>query len=200
MSHFQMIDDLRERIIRSKSFLNYYGEPKNVLERASLVEHVDAVIVGTDLSRHTEFETIKIGLGRILPRILNPKKTSGWSLGDWMYDKIGIASSYGGFATLPFIGESYASFGWLGVFLFPIFFVTPIFLAFKKIGWSLNQNIWAIYLVIRFHNSFVEGDSSAYMLAIFRFLPQDVMLILIITYISKMLEIGHLKRNLKIEG
>ena len=188
LNNVRMFNELKERINQSQSFLNYYGEPKIILERASLVEHVDAVIKGTDLSRNTGFRSIEIGLERILPRFLNPKKKIGWSIGYWIYDKIGLPSSYGMFATVPLIAEGYSSFGWLGVFIFPIIFSLPIFLIFKKIGWSLMHNIWGIYFVIKFHNSFVEGDSSTYLLALFRFLPQDILLILAISYTTMILE------------
>ena len=185
----EVFSDLRERMIQHQSFLDYYGRSANVLERASLVEHVDVMIDGLDRVRrhHIGFDSVEVGLNRILPRSLNPQKDVGWSIGDWLYSEIGIPTVMGGYTTVPLIAEGYASFGWLGAFIFPVLFATPIFVIFKKIGWSLESNIWAIYLLLRVHNSFVEGDSGAYLITLFRFLPQDILLILAINYTASFL-------------
>ena len=176
-------------MVQQQSFLNYYDRPANILERASLVEHVDVIIDGIDRVRrhYLGLDSIKIGLSWVLPRFLNPQKSVGWSIGDWLYSEVGIPTVMGGYATVPLIAEGYASFCWLGAFLFPVFFATPIFLILKKIGWSLKGNIWAIYILLRFHNSFVEGDSGAYLITLFRFLPQDIFLILTIRYTASLL-------------
>jgi hypothetical protein len=183
----KVLNDLRERIIQSQSFLDYYGEPRNVLERASFVEHVDVIIGGIDRSKYKGFESVQIGLGRLLPRFINPNKSVGWSLGDKIYNEIGISTTLGGFSTIPLIADGYASFGWLGAFLFPILFATPILLILRKIGWSLTENIWAIYFILRFHNSFVEHASGGYLLILIRYLPQDLLLLLALNYFSRVL-------------
>ena len=59
------------------------------MERASLIEHVDVIVNGIRRSRYRGFESIKIGLGRLLPRFMNPQKDLGWSLGDKVYYEIG---------------------------------------------------------------------------------------------------------------
>ena len=187
MNNVRTFSELNQRIDQSKSLLNYYGEPKNVLERASLVEHVDLIVNAIEDSHYTGIKSIKIGIGRILPRFLNPKKTVGWSIGDWIYDKIQVQSFFGGYATVPLIAEGYSCFGWLGVFFFPILFAAPLFIVFKKIGSAPLRNIWAVFLVMAFHNSFVEGNSSEYMITLFRFLPQDLFLILTMNFVAKIL-------------
>lgn len=193
----EVFSDLRERMIQHQSFLDYYGRSANVLERASLVEHVDIMIDGIDRVRINRIglDSIKIGFSRIVPRFLNPQKDVGWSIGDWLYSEVGIPTVMGGFATVPLIAEGYASFGWLGTLIFPFFFATPIFVIFKKIGWSLEHNIWAIYFLLRFHNLFVEGDSGAYLITLFRFLPQDILLILAINYTASFLTRSPFKKK-----
>lgn len=195
LSNPQVLRTLRGRIKDFQSILNYYGEPMNVFERASHIENVDVVIDGIDRSGHKGFVSIKIGLGRVLPRFINPNKDVGWSIGDKLYYEIGYRTILGGYLTLPLIADGYASFGWFGAFFFPIVFATPILIILRKFSWSLPHNIWAIYLFIRFHNSFVEGDTAAYLLGLLRIVPQDLLLLMIINYIASFPKLANTRRK-----
>jgi hypothetical protein len=156
------------------------------------------IVDGISSSRHNGFESIKIGLGRLLPRFIKPKKDVGWSLGDKLYNEIGVRTTLGGYSTVPLIADGYASFGWIGAFFFPIVFATPILVILRKNGWLLPQNIWAIYFLLRFHNSFVEQASEGYLLILIRYLPQDLLLLLAIDYIARVLTKYGLKKNVQV--
>ncbi len=54
----------------------------------------------------------------------------------------------------------------------------------KVVGWDLCANIWAVYLLIRLQNVFVEGSTDTYLLYAFRFIPQDLVVLLVIAAIS----------------
>jgi hypothetical protein len=159
-------------------YLQYYDAPENVLERMSLVNHVDVLKSGTDSTRQLGVEELKEAMGRVLPRFLAPEKPRDHSHGDWAYCEVGARCHFGTFATAPLIGAGYAGYGWAGVLLYPFIFGLPVLLIIKKaVGWNIVGNIWAIYLLIRVHDQFVEGSTDAYMNLVARELPQELVLL-----------------------
>ena len=159
----------------------YYGAPRNVLERMSLVNHVDVLKSGTDRTREVGFEDLSLAVQRSLPRMLAPNKPRGYSEGDWLYCQVGIDCRESGYATAPLIANGYVAFGWVGAFLYPFFLGLPILLIVKKaVGWSIAGNVWAIYMLLLLHDGFVEGSSDAYVTMIVRELPQDLIVLFFI--------------------
>ena len=61
-------------------------------------------------------------------------------------------------------------------------------------GLDLNCNVWAIYLLIRFQNSFVEGDAAAYLQNIIRDIPQDMVLMVAVAWMAGAVVQGFPKR------
>ena len=184
-----------ERIYNRQSNFNYYGKAQNVFERLSYIKHVDVLKVGTDNYGLVGAEDFLLGIKRAMPRIILPDKPRGFSHGDWLYNHIAIQHTLGNYATAPLIGNGYAAFGWMGAFFYPFIFGCILLVIVKKIsGLSLQNNIWAIYLLLRIQNNFVEGSSGTYIVEILRMLPQDF----IIIYCIKMFgERFVIKRNCK---
>jgi hypothetical protein len=166
-------------------YLNYYGSPQNVFERMTLVNHVDVLKAGSDSCVNVGLEDMKLSLERAMPRMLSPDKPRDYSQGSWLYERIGLSHT-GPFATAPLIGTGYAAFGWTGAFIYPFLLGLTWLLIVKKIsGWDLQGNVWAIYLLLRVHDQFVEGSSDAYMLYILRSLPQDLVLLWILEALAR---------------
>jgi len=166
-------------------YLNYYGSPQNVFERMTLVNHVDVLKAGSDSHGTVGLEDLSLSLERAMPRMLSPDKPRDYSQGSWLYERIGLANA-GPFATAPLIGTGYTAFGWTGAFFYPLVLGLVWLLNVKKIsGWNLQGNVWAIYLLIRVHDQFVEGSTDAYVLHLLRNLPQDLVLLWIIEVVAR---------------
>jgi len=168
----------RDLSARHGWYLNYYGRPENTFERMSHINHVDVLKTGTDISGTVGTKDIADALERAMPRVLAPDKPRGHSTGAWLYYHIGMHSSISGYSTTALIGNGYAAFGWLGALFYPCILGMLWLVVVKKIsGFDLRGNIWAIYLLLRIHNHFVEGSSGAYFVYILRSLPQDFVLL-----------------------
>jgi len=89
-------------------------------------------MAGGDSTGKLGFEVIDRAVQRALPRLLVPDKPIDYSEGDWIYYEYGSPYKYGNYMTAPLIGVGYASFGWLGVFVFPFILGSAILLLIKK--------------------------------------------------------------------
>jgi hypothetical protein len=177
-------------------FLRYYGSRANILTRLSLVNHVEVLKNGSDSHGRFGLYDLCTAFEKAVPRILAPNKPRGFSQGDWLYATMGIPTHMGGHSTAPLIGEGYAGFGWPGAFCYPFLMGFAMFLFIKKIsGWDLRGNVLAIFLLICIQNSFVEGDSSSYIIGVLRILPQDLVLMWLMTRLSAVQFIGPLSRR-----
>jgi hypothetical protein len=181
-AYYQNHRDLADRL---GWYLNYYGSPQNVFERMTLINHVDVLKAGSDNYGNVGMEDMSLSLERATPRMLSPDKPRDYSQGSWLYESFGL-SNPGSFATAPLIGNGYAAFGWPGALFYPLALGMAWLLIVKKIsGWDLQGNIWAIYMLLRLHDQFVEGSSDAYVLHIFRSLPQDLILLWIVATVAR---------------
>ncbi|MGR8998177.1 MAG: hypothetical protein ACU88J_03905 [Gammaproteobacteria bacterium] len=179
---------LKNRDLRMRNgwFLNYYGSPQNVFDRMSHVNHVDVLKAGTDSRGKVGLQDLTDGVERAMPRVLAPNKPRDYSTGAWLYYHIGVSSVMGGYATAALIGNGYAAFGWMGAFFYPGVLGLFWLMVVRKIsGFDLRANIWAIYLLLRIHNQFVEGSSGAYFVYILRSLPQDFILLWLIKILGE---------------
>jgi len=174
-----------QRVDRSEWYLNYYGSHQNVFERMSLVNHVDILKAGVDGRGKVGWKDLRLSLQRAMPRLIAPSKPLGYSQGFWLYESIGIPNP-GPYATAPLIGTGYAAFGWAGAFFYPLLLSLIWLLMVKKIsGLNLQGNIWAIYLLLRIHDQFVEGSSDAYLLYVLRMLPQDLVVLWLMEAVAR---------------
>ena len=163
---------------------SYYGKPSTVFERMSYINDADILKNGTDLNTNVGTKDLLISLKRVLPRFISPDKPSNYGQGAWLLSNIGIPDP-GPYPSAPLIGTGYVAFGWKGSFLYPFLLGITWLTILKYIsGFSLRRNIWTIYLLIRCHNQFVEGSSDAYLEHILRILPQDFILLCIVSFLS----------------
>ena len=175
----------RDVVDRLGWYLNYFGSPQNVFERMTLVNHVDVLKAGSDSHGNVGMEDLSLSVERAMPRMLSPDKPRDYSQGSWLYERMGL-SNPGSFATAPLIGNGYAAFGWAGAFFYPLVLGLGWLLIVKKISsWDLQGNVWAIYMLLRIHDQFVEGSSDAYVLHILRSLPQDLVLLWIVGTVAR---------------
>ena len=182
LNYYMTWRDLSDRLGWHRS---YYGSNQNVFERMSHINNVDILKCGTDLYGRLGIEDLQQSLERAMPRILAPNKPVDYSLGSWLYTNIGIADP-GPYPTAPLIGTGYVAFGWAGAFFYPFILGLAWLIIVKKIaGWNLYKNIWAVYLLLRVHNQFVEGSSDTYMMHVLRILPQDFVLLWIVGVVAK---------------
>ena len=175
----------RELSARVGWYRSYYGSVQNVFERMSHVNTVDMLKSGADSTSQLGIKDLQLALKRAMPRILAPKKSVGHSQGSLLYSSIGFLKS-GPYPTAPLIGTGYVAFGWVGAFCYPFLLGLAWIVIVKKMsGWNLQGNIWAVYLLLRVHNQFVEGSSDSYVMHIMRILPQDFVLLLIVETIAR---------------
>jgi hypothetical protein len=166
--------------LRSGFFMRYYGTPNNIFERFSHVNDADVLIAGAESTGKLGFKVIDRAVEHALPRVLVPEKPTDYGEGDWIYYEFLGTYRYGNFLTAPLIGVGYASFGWLGVFVFPFLLGTAILLLIKKtVGFNLRGNVWVIYTIIVVNNQFVEGGASSNVAMLVRQLPQDTLMMLL---------------------
>lgn len=183
----------RSRIVGESQgwYLRYYGAPDNILERLSLINHVDVLKTGSDVNARYGGRDLRIALEVAIPRALAPNKPRGFSQGDWLYQTMGVQSGMGGYSTAPLIGEGYACFGWLGAFCYPFIMGFALLLLIRKIsGFDLCGNIWAIFVLVLLQGPFVEGDSATYVVYFLRTLPQDLVLMWLMMRLSAIRFIG----------
>jgi hypothetical protein len=192
LAHLQAVERLQER---GGFYLNYYGSPQNILERVSLVGHVDVMKCATDRHGPAGIKDLRIAFVRSLPRIMAPDKPVGSSHGSWLNCRANIECIENSFATVPLIANGYAAFGWAGVVFYPFLFGFAVLLLMRVVsGIDLHCNVWAIYLLMRFQNIFVEGDAATYVQGIIRDIPQDMVLMIAIAWIAGAVMHGFPKR------
>jgi len=166
-------------------YLNYYGTPDNVLERLSLVNHVDSLSKGTDERGTLKFRDLSWSFKRAMPRFILPDKPLGHSLGYRLYNNFKIRAS-GEYSTAPLIGTGYVAFEWIGALFYPFLLGSLLlFIVNKMSGLNLHENIYGVFMLILLHNSFAEGSSDRYILLILRSLPQNLLILLSIQFASK---------------
>lgn len=178
-SRAALIDSEAEESVSAGFYLNYYGSPNNIFQRFSLVNDVDALIVGTGNSGVLGFEVLDLATQRVLPRFIAPDKPREYSEGDWIYCEFAFRCLYGNFQTASLIGVSYAAFGWVGVMVIPFFLGLALLLLVKKaVGFNMVGNIWSVFLLVALNNQLVEGGVAPHFAMLFRVVPQIIVVML----------------------
>ncbi|MCL1926182.1 MAG: hypothetical protein FWF95_03475 [Syntrophorhabdaceae bacterium] len=168
--------------LTGKFYLNYYEMPNNLLERVSLVNNTDLFMDGANSIGYVKFEVIGRAIKFALPRFFVPDKPVDYSEGDWLHYYYTGEYRYGNFLSSPLVGVGYVSFGWVGVFVFPLFISIIMFLIIKKAtGLDIQNNVWAIFILASINNTFVEGGFQGNMAVILRVLPQEIIVMMIIS-------------------
>ncbi len=158
--------------------LGYYdyfggeGRGQMLLGRFVSVQQIDPVIAGVDRSGPQGGDAVWPALARLVPGFLLPGKPEFIEAYHTLVHYRLIDPQGGKFPTLPLAGQSYAAYGWVGVALIPFFTFLAFFLAVRKLGWNLYQNVYAIFFLCSFvliYSS--QGDFGQYMGAVLRNFP-----------------------------
>ena len=172
---------------RTNYYLNYYGAPHNVLERLSLVNHVDLILSGADRHGQLGWSDLSFALQQALPRFLAPGKAISYGQGDWVYCQVGVRCLLGAFSTAPLIADGYAAFGWVGVATYALVFPLLLLILLKKVaGEDMRNNVWVVFFLILMNNGYVEGTSGRFLVSILRTIPQDIATIIVLLAISRL--------------
>lgn len=169
------------------SYTDYFGQSQSnmlLLGRFVALQYVDPVVGAVQApGSHQGGWVITQALTASLPHILYPDKPL-FSDQDQLTWKLGIRR-YGvvGFPVVPLVAESYAIYGWISVILVPFFVFFVLLLALKKLGWSLQDDIFAIFFLVQLalgvHQFSLEQWVS--------FLSRDVSVVVVAIYLLQIL-------------
>lgn len=158
-----------------RGYYDYFGgegKGQMLLGRFVSVQQIDPVIAAVDRSGPRSGDAVWPALARLAPGFLLPGKPEFTEAYHTLVHYRLIDRQGGKFPTLPLAGQSYAAYGWVGVALIPFFTFLAFFLAIRKLGWNLYQNVYAIFFLCSFvliYSS--QGDFGQYMGAVLRNFP-----------------------------
>ncbi|HYK34996.1 hypothetical protein [Alloacidobacterium sp.] len=160
----------------------YFGGNKAqiILGRYVSVQQIDPAIAATEASEPMGSDLVVSALRRQLPTFVDPNKpktTNAFMI--LVHDGLTNAS-HGAYPTLPFAGEIYVAFGMNGVIYVPFLVFLACMLVLKKVGWSLHQNIVAIYIFCIDVVHIQESDLSGFIGFIFRYIPLMCLILLLL--------------------
>ena len=126
------------------------GRGQQVLGRYASVQQIDPVIAEVNRQGAIGGSVIWPALTRQLPRFIYPGKPK-YVEGYHILVDFGLINPMGGkYPTVPLAGQSYAGFGIVGVLFIPFFTFFGFLLAFKKLGWDLYRNVYAVFFFVEF--------------------------------------------------
>jgi hypothetical protein len=139
------------------------GRGQQVLGRYASVQQIDPVIAVVNRQGPIGGSVIWPALTRLLPKIIYPDKPRYIEDYHIVVD-LGLISPAGGkFPTVPLAGQAYAGYGVVGVLLIPFFTFLVFLVGYKKLGWNLYRNVYAIFFFMQFLIVYAgQGDLSQY--------------------------------------
>jgi len=180
---FQASDELTQAM--SQERFEYYGRPTGWLDRFSLIEPADELVVATIDQGELGWYTPVRALRSLVPSFIDPNKPTV-DTGNFFGHRIGYLYEWDDDTQIAFgiIPESFASFSWTGALVIPallmVFFVHVI----GRVSDGLPYNVWTVYLFGRLQHSFVE-QSIATMLRELIVLPALIISIAIAVRLVK---------------
>jgi len=158
-----------------RGYYDYFGDEgkgQMLLGRFVSVQQFDPVIAEVERSSPQGGDAIWPALARLAPGFLLPGKPEFIEAYHTLVHYRLIDPQGGKFPTLPLAGQSYAAYGWMGVALIPFFTFLTFFLAVRKLGWNLYQNVYAIFFLCSFVLIYAnQGDFGQYAGAVLRNFP-----------------------------
>jgi len=173
-----------------KGYYDYFGEAgagQMVLGRFASVQQIDPVIAAVDRGKTRGGSAIWPAFGRLLPGFLYPDKPQyGESYHTLVY--YGLVHPNGGkYPTLPLAGQAYASYGFVGLFFIPFLTFLGFCLLVKKLGWHLQQNVYAIFFFCDFVIVYAnQGDFGQYASVTLRNFPLFAIVFWLIAQASRL--------------
>lgn len=172
----------------------YYGEDMGLLDRMSLIEPVDELVLATVLDGPTGWTTITHGFERLPPRFLYPDKPVH-NTANFLGHRIGILSTEDESTQIAFgiIAEAFSAFEWIGAAVIPFVLLLFFFVIYKRLVGEIDRNIWAVFLFGGFQHSFTENTISSMIL----FLTHFPILLLIYYLLVSKVAVGLYKRQFR---
>ena len=145
----------------------------NVLNRLSFVALVDWAYVGFADRQPLGWRVLEDGLERIVPSFLwsdKPAKSYGsgdyiaWSTGQY---PVGRAA----FLNYTLAMEGFASFGWIGLLVYPLVFLLPLLFTLSKIASFRRASPLSVFLLAICQTAIIESMSDGVVAELTRSIP-----------------------------
>lgn len=170
--------------------LYYLGVDDPLLERFLLIANTDVIVNAVNTDGPFGFEAV-VGHGfeLVLPTFLAPNKTRV-DIGDQITWYYGLSTpGVLGFPTIGFFASCYATLEWLGIIVIPLLIMIPLFLEVQLFGAGVFGNVFGVYLLLENFHSFGEMGVESGIQSIFRNIPLDVVVIIILFYVANLLSV-----------
>lgn len=171
-------------------YYNYFGNSyrsRMLLGRFATVQQVDPVVPRVKQMGAMEMSAIVPALTCLMPRFLYPDKPACLVPYNILVHYHVIVPPAGDQPTLPLAGQAYAAFGMAGVFWICLPTFLAILLAYKKLGWDLYRNVYAIFFFVDFVVVYsAQGNLSQYAGATVRYFPMYAVVFMVVIWIGRL--------------
>jgi hypothetical protein len=166
LADIHSVDDFLEtRDVITEAFTSerfaYYGKPKGWLDRFSMIEPADELVLVTLERGGTGWMSPEHAVRSLLPSFLDPNKPV-IDTGNFYGHRIGYLTPFDEYTQVSFgiLPESFATFSWTGVLVIPAFLLMIFVLVTERLSEGYLFNIWTVCLFGRFQHHFVEESMS----------------------------------------
>jgi hypothetical protein len=167
LSNITSVSDLQETRHEIEEMLGngkyqYYGRPVGWLERFSLIEQDDELVIATLQSGESGSETLTHGFRALVPSFIDPDKPTV-NTGSYLARRCGMLADDDDETQIAFgiIAESFSAYTWLGVLLIPGLLMIAFVNTTGRISGGIYSNVWTVYLCSKLQHTFVEATVSA---------------------------------------
>jgi hypothetical protein len=179
--------------------LNYLGYQDDLLARFTYIANTDGLVDAVDKDGTYGWGLIGESFAAMIPTFVYADKPR-YGAGDqllWFYGM----EPYGlvGYPTIGLFATSFATGGWLGVFLIPLVLGTVSFLFFCCGGTRASDSILAAFFLAMFFNVIGGSDVMAQIGFSFRALPEDI-LFLVMTFYAADWFLGRKRRKVRLSA
>jgi len=156
------------------SYYNYFGQGTKqvLLGRYASIQQIDPIIA--EVSRHSPLggDIIWPAFTRLIPSFIYPAKPR-YVEDYYIVVQLGLIDPAGGKApTVPLLAQSFAGYGLSGLLIIPLLTFVGFLLAFKKLGWNLRRNVFAVFFFCVFIVTYAnQGDLNQYAGSVLRNFP-----------------------------
>jgi hypothetical protein len=165
VSDFKEAKEGIEDVIASDRYLrfSYYGRYIGWLDRFSLIEQDDELILATHQQGETGWETIIHAFRSLVPSFIDPDKPK-YNTAGFLGKRIDAVGDDDENTQIAFgiVAESFCAFSWLGVLVLPAVLMFAFGHTTSRLAASLESNAWTVYLIGNLQHSFVESTISSF--------------------------------------
>jgi len=175
------------KVTYSRGYYDYFGgngQFQMIGGRFASIQQIDPIIEKIKPGSYIGLEPLSIAVQSIIPRIIFPNKDIS-NDAYYIIQKLGLASQWSTYPTVPIIAIAYATLGIPGLLVIPLIIFILFFIEIKIIGWHLDRNIYAIFILCFMFPYIHEGSFQQYYVKIFREIPTLIIIIFLISAIAK---------------